>query len=88
MTQGHQLQLGLSQCSQQPFSENRVQIGASARLEFCSQADSRTDTQRDKQTHRQTNFSEDITPPRFRGGVIDKKHLENGDTSTFVTFDM
>ena len=37
LTQGHQFQLGLSQCSKQPFSENHVRIRSSVRLEFCSQ---------------------------------------------------
>ena len=44
----------------QPFSENRVQIGASIWQEFCSQAKSWEDTQTDTHTHRDT---------RFRGGV-------------------
>ena len=64
--QGHQCQYGLSQCSKQSFSEKHVQIGASVRLEFCSQAES--DTQTDRQTHRQTALK-NISPPRFRGGV-------------------
>ena len=33
---------------------------------FCSL----TDTQTDKQENKQTNCTEDITPARFRGGVI------------------
>ena len=49
----------------QPFSKNRVQIGASVLLEFCSQE--KLDTKTD--THTQTNCSENITPPRLRGGV-------------------
>ena len=80
LTQGHQIQYGPSQCSKQPFSENRVQIDASVRLEFCSQEvpDTQTDRQTDRHTHThthtdtQTNWSENITPPRFRGGVINK----------------
>ena len=54
--------------AKQPFSENRVQIGASVRLEFCSQ-EFRTHRQTDRHAHTQTNWSENITPPRFRGGV-------------------
>ena len=55
----------------QPFSENRVQIGASVRLEFCSQEvpDTQTDTQ--------TNRSENITPPRFRRSVTKYKSYWN-----------
>ena len=52
LTQGHQFQQDLSQCGKQPFSENRVQIDSFVRLEFCSQVES--DTQTDRQTHRQT----------------------------------
>ena len=62
--------IGPSQGGKQPFSENRVQIGAFVRLDFCSQEVA--DTQTDRQTHTQTNCSENITPPRFRGGVIIK----------------
>ena len=64
-----------NQCGKQPFSENRVQIGASVRLEFCSQAES--DTQTDSQTNTQTNCSENITPPRFRGGVKKSREQPN-----------
>ena len=32
--------------------------------------DSQTDRQTDTHTHRQTNCSENVTPPRFRGGSI------------------
>ena len=57
----------VSQCSKQPFSENRVKIGSSVRLEFCSQEIiGHTDTQTDTQT----NCSKNITPPRVRWGVI------------------
>ena len=41
------------QCAKQPFSENRVQIGSSVRLEFCSQA--KSDTQTDTGTDRHTD---------------------------------
>ena len=60
LTQGHQFEKGLSQCAKQPISKNRVQIGVSVQLEFCSQEKSRTHTHthththRDRQTHRQT----------------------------------
>ena len=47
----------LSQYGKQSFSENRVQIGASVRLEICSLTDT------------QTNCNKNITPQRFRGGV-------------------
>ena len=70
LTQGHQNQFGLSQCQKQPFSENRVQIGASVRVEFCSQEV--RDTQTHRQTDTQTNCSENITLPRFHGGVISR----------------
>ena len=85
-----QISKGSSQCCKQPFSENLVQIDLSVRLEFCSQAESDT----------QTNCRENITLPRFCGGVMNewvnewmnlrmnKKHSENADTSTFVTFDL
>ena len=46
---------GLTQCGKQSFSENR-----SAGIWFTSRA---------RQTHRQTNCGENITHPRFRGGV-------------------
>ena len=46
-----------------------------------------TDTQTDTLT--QTKWNGNITPPQFRGGVIKtKKHSENTDTSTSVTFDL
>ena len=65
---------GSSQCGKQPFSENRVQIGSSVWLEFCSQAepDRQADKKTDTHTHTdtQTNYSENITPPLFHGGVI------------------
>ena len=51
----------------QLFSEDRVEIGLSVRSAFCSQTDRQTDT------HRQTNCNDNITPPRFRGGVKRKK---------------
>ena len=54
------------------LAKNLVQIaeiGASVWLEFCSQEYS--DTHR--QTHTQTNCSENITPPRFCGGVKTNK---------------
>ena len=62
----------------QPHNKNRVQIDASVRLEFCSQAgpDIQTDTQTDRQTHihtqthTQTNCNKNVSPPRFRGGVM------------------
>ena len=44
-----------SQCSKQPFSDNRVKIGAYVLLEFCSQAF------RHRDTHTQTNCNENIT---------------------------
>ena len=71
LTQGHQFQLVLSQCGKLLFSENRVQIGSSVRLEFCSQEFSWTHRQTDRHTHThtQSNCSENITPPWFRGGV-------------------
>ena len=56
------------QCCKQPFSENCVQIGASVRLEFCLQ-EFRTHRQTDRHTDTPTNCNENITPPRFRGGV-------------------
>ena len=49
LTQGHKIQWGLSQFRKQPLSKNRVQNGASVRLEFCSQE------VLDTQTHRQTD---------------------------------
>ena len=49
----------------QLFSEDRVKIGVSVRSAFCSQTDTHTHTH----THRQTNCNENITPPRFCGGV-------------------
>ena len=63
-----QYQYGSSQCSKQLFSKNRVQIGASVRLEFCSQADRQTD--RHTHTHTETICNKDIIPPRFHRGVI------------------
>ena len=39
-------------------------------------------------THRQTDCSENVTPPQFRGSVKNKKHSENEDTSTSVTFNL
>ena len=71
LTQGHQIQQGPSQCRKQPFSENRVQIGESVGLEFCSQEfpDTQTDRHTHTQTHRQTAMKI-FTPPRFRGDVI------------------
>ena len=57
-----------SHCAKQPFSENRVHIDASVRLEFCSQYFS--DTHTDRQTHTEKNYSENIASPRFRGGVM------------------
>ena len=50
----------------QLFSEDCVKIGVSVRSAFCSHTDTHT------HTHRQTNCNENITPPRFRGGVIKK----------------
>ena len=38
--------------------------------------DTHTHTQTDRQTDTQTNCSENITPPRFRGGVT-KTHKED-----------
>ena len=46
----------------QPFSENRIQIGAFVRSTICSQMD--------RQTHTQTNCRQNKTPPRFRGDAI------------------
>ena len=68
LTKGHQFQYGSSQWGKQPFSKNRVQIGASVRLEFCSEAE--PDTHTHTHTHAQTNCSGNITPPLFCGGVI------------------
>ena len=52
----------------------RVQIGASVRLEICSQEVPDTETDRQTHTHTdtQTNCSKNKTPPRFRGGVKSK----------------
>ena len=49
LTQGHQIHKGLSQCGKHSCSENCVQIGASVRLEFCSQE------MPDRQTHTHTH---------------------------------
>ena len=57
----------MSDCSEQLFSEDRVKIGVAA---FCSQTDRQTDT------HTQTNRSKNITPPQFRGGVTNKKKMD------------
>ena len=65
LTQGHQFQQDLSQCSKQLFNENCVQISTSVCLEFCSLTDWHTD----RQTHIQTYCSENITSPRIRGSV-------------------
>ena len=51
LTQGHQFLKGSSQFGKQPFSENRVQIGTSFRLEFCSQ-ENIGHTHRHTYTHR------------------------------------
>ena len=70
MTQGHQIQKGLSRCGKQPFSENRVQIGESVWLEFCSLTDRQTDT------HTQINCNENITPFCGARGVITGQTLK------------
>ena len=41
---------------------------------FVHKKSGHTDTQTDRHTHTQTNCSENITPPRFRGGVIDNNY--------------
>ena len=66
LTQGHQFQRCSIQCGKQTFSENRVQIGSPVRLEFFSQVEL---THRHTDTHTQTNWSENITLPRFCGSV-------------------
>ena len=71
LTQGHHFQWGSSKCAKQPLSENGVQIDSSVLLEFCSQAESHTHTQT-PQRERETNCSENITPPWFRGGVMNE----------------
>ena len=54
-----------------PWPWPLTQIGTSVWLEFCSQ-----EIRTHRQTDTQTNCSENITPPRFRGGVKKKKlHL-------------
>ena len=92
LTIGHQFQLGMSQCCKQPFRKNRVQIDVYVRLEFffTSRA-GHTDIQTDRHTHThththrhtdtQTNCSENITPPRFRGG--EKRKLPHRHRSFF-----
>ena len=55
LTQGLQFQKGPSQCSMQPFSKNRVQIGASVRLEFCSLTDRLTQSHTHLHTHTHTH---------------------------------
>ena len=70
--------IGSEPMQKQSFSENRVQIGASVRLEICSQENGKqTDRQTHRHTHTQTNCSENITPPRFRGGVMKKKKCQS-----------
>ena len=85
LTKGNQFQYGLNQCGKQPFSENCVKIGISVWLERCSQAMSQIDTHTDKQTDIQTNCSENITPPRFCGGVNIRYSITENMAMYFVT---
>ena len=79
LTQGPQCQQGLSQCSKQPFIENRVQVGNPFGWNFVHKqsSDKHTDT------HTQTNLNGNITPPQFRGGVIKKGYC----VTVILTFD-
>ena len=57
------------------LAKNRVQIGGSVRLEFCSQAESDT----------QTNCSENITP-QFCGGVKKEREDEEKTKHMILSF--
>ena len=69
----HNFKLDLSQCVNQPFNENCVQIGNALGWNFVHKktvdTQTHTHTLTHTHTHTQTNCSENITLPRFRGGV-------------------
>ena len=58
LTRGHQFWQGLSQCCKQSFSETRVKMGASVRLEFCWLTDRQTDTHTYTHTHNAQLFNQ------------------------------